>query len=303
MDAVKSDNQPRIGSAALQLMISILKQQVANNPELSKWIKALEVTKIIADNLEQLQGRDLRNPEEIVAVFRAIAELGEAAARVADNADPAFGQQIRVLIVNPAKAAANNKLAVEAIAALFTAAALLGLYLPDDPCNNEHVVHKKDRDFSITNVGSQGVWPDNAGPEPKWDNPSSVKAYRDAVSDHGRKVKPSVFQDRANDENKNCRQTQFYNDQTIVDAERLAPTCPGLYVVEMNQPIGRQFVRGGDKNNPLEGLTKVFLIRRKDGTLTTIYPVRDAYRIDESPTVNGKPICPPGPDLPDNPAP
>ena len=120
-----------------------------------------------------------------------------------------------------------------------------------------------------------------------------MKAYGNFRSDHGQKLKPQQLQNAANDRKNNCRQTQFYDDSILVMIEQRTPPCPGKYVIEMGMAIGRQFVRGGSAAAPIEGLTKAFVGRRNDGTIFSMYPVRDAFTIDE-----GK--CPPGPDLPSN---
>ncbi len=161
------------------------------------------------------------------------------------------------------------------------------------PCTNAFVVASQDVDETITCVGSQFPWT-GSGQAPNWASYQSVKAYGNFRSDHGQKLKPQQLQNAADNQNNACRQTQFYDDSIVVLIEQRTPPCPGKYVIAMGMAIGRQFVQGGNASAPIEGLTKAFVGRRKDGTIFSIYPVRDAFKIDE-----GK--CPPGPDLPGNP--
>jgi Pretoxin HINT domain len=158
------------------------------------------------------------------------------------------------------------------------------------PCTNAFAVASKDVDETITCAGSQFPWT-GSGQAPNWATYTSVKAYGNFRSDHGKTLTPQQLQNAANNQNNACRQTQFYDDSIVVLIEQRTPPCPGKYVIEMGMAIGRQFVRGGSASSPIEGLTKAFVGRRQDGTIFSIYPVRDAFQINE-----GK--CPPGPDLP-----
>jgi hypothetical protein len=167
--------------------------------------------------------------------------------------------------------------------------------ITSNPCTNSYVVEAVDIDTAITCVGSQFPWT-GKGPAPKWDNSKSKKAYGNFATDHGQSLTPQQLQNSANDLNNACRQTQFYRDDDVIEIEKRTPPCPGKYVIEMGRAIGRQFVRGGSASAPIEGLTKAFVGRRDDGTIFSIYPVRDAFQVNE-----GK--CAPGPDLPSPPTP
>ena len=159
-----------------------------------------------------------------------------------------------------------------------------------DPCKNPHVIESQQVDTAITCVGSMHEWT-GQGDAPKWESSKSRKAFGNFATDHGQGLKPEQLQNSANDPNNACRQTQFYDNDIVVEIEKLTPSCPGQYVIEVGKAIGRQFVCGGNSKMPIEGLTRAFVGRRADGTIFSIYPVRASFKINE-----GK--CPPGPDLP-----
>jgi hypothetical protein len=84
------------------------------------------------------------------------------------------------------------------------------------------------------------------------------------------------MQDRA--ESKGA-QGQWYDDADIVLAEQVAPKHPGKYLMDFKRSIGRVFVKGQGKDNPVEGVTRFYIQRKPDGTLETTYPVSKNFTL------------------------
>ena len=102
----------------------------------------------------------------------------------------------------------------------------------------------------------------------KWGNPKSQPAYGHSQLYHGQKRAPKKFLDDA--VRTKTPQGQFYDDMTIVEAERHAPLKPGAHEVDLGRPAGRVYHPDGTIT---ENVTKVRVVRAKDLTLTTSYPI------------------------------
>jgi hypothetical protein len=108
----------------------------------------------------------------------------------------------------------------------------------------------------------------------KWGNLKSLKAYGHTVRDHGADRLPSLFLEDA----KRYRaargyevpQGQFYDDATIVLAERLAPLRPGAHDMDLSRPIGRVYFSDG---RVLEYVTTLRIVRNPDLTVLTAFPI------------------------------
>ena len=68
----------------------------------------------------------------------------------------------------------------------------------------------------------------------------------------------------------NKLQGQFYDDATIVEAERRVPKTFGVHIAHFDNPIGRVVHPDGTVT---ENANKVFVVRKRDGTVRTSYPV------------------------------
>lgn len=102
----------------------------------------------------------------------------------------------------------------------------------------------------------------------KWGNPKSQKAYGHSLKEHGSKRPEKELKDRAR--GTGTDQGQFMDDQAIVEAEQLAPLTPGAHVVDLGRPVGKVHKPDG---TTVDGVTKVVVVRKPDGTVRTSYPV------------------------------
>ena len=75
------------------------------------------------------------------------------------------------------------------------------------------------------------------------------------------------------------KQGQWKNNQDIIEAEKLTPPHPGQYLIDFNRPIGQVFVEGRSSDNPIKGVTRAFVDRKKDGTIRTTFPVDNDYTL------------------------
>jgi hypothetical protein len=123
-------------------------------------------------------------------------------------------------------------------------------------------------------VGSGRDW-DGIGPEPKWGNPKSEKAYGHSESEHGPKRKPQQLIDRANTPGESDLQGQWYNEDWVL-AEQAAPKHPGRYVIDFERPVGRVWHKDGTAT---ENVTRAYVHRNGDGTLKTSYPVSPGFEL------------------------
>ena len=107
-----------------------------------------------------------------------------------------------------------------------------------------------------------------------WGNPKSIPAYGHSRLQHGSHISLQSLIDRARELNK--PQGQFYDDMTIVEAERKAPKQDGSYVVTDDRPggIGRVIHPDGVIT---ENVAKVLVVRKSNGTVRTSYPITDRY--------------------------
>jgi Pretoxin HINT domain len=133
------------------------------------------------------------------------------------------------------------------------------------------VLQQKKVDTSV-NAGSSFDFSGTGSP-PKWGNIKSEKAYGHSVPTHGAKVKAIDSQNRANAKGKNG---QWYDDKDIIEAEKIAPQNPGIYVIDFGRSIGRVRVKGED---PIENVTRFFIERNQNGTIKTSFPVDDLYEL------------------------
>ncbi|NET17645.1 MAG: hypothetical protein F6K08_34895 [Okeania sp. SIO1H6] len=116
-------------------------------------------------------------------------------------------------------------------------------------------------------VGNGFEWR-GTGKEPQWNNPKSIKAYDHIERHHGPQLKLENFRGRIASTNTN--QGQWLNAQDWVEAERFIPKYYGKYIVDFQRPIGRIYHTDGTVT---ENVTRAFIIRKKDGTLKTAYPI------------------------------
>lgn len=102
----------------------------------------------------------------------------------------------------------------------------------------------------------------------QWGNPSSRPAYGHSQSEHGRKRPAEELRDRARTTNN--PQGQFYDDNTIVQAEQRAPLTPGAHDVPMGRAVGRVHMPDG---TVVENVTTVRVVRRDDLRVDTSFPI------------------------------
>lgn len=98
-----------------------------------------------------------------------------------------------------------------------------------------------------------------------------MKAYDHIKSRHGPKKKPHKLFGRAAGTQQ--EQGQWFKAETWVEAEKLTPKHPGRYIIDFKYPIGRVYCPDG---RIIESVTKAVIIRKKDGTLRSAYPVTDS---------------------------
>ena len=144
-----------------------------------------------------------------------------------------------------------------------------------DYYSDADVVAQKGVDTSVT-VGSGEPWT-GTGKEPQWGNPTS-KAYGHSVKKHGPKNKPQNMQGRT--ESAPAGQNgQWYDNTGIVEAEKRIPKHPGKYLVDFKRSIGRVFIKGQGKDNPVENVTRAYVQRKPDGIIKTTYPVTNDFSL------------------------
>ncbi len=102
----------------------------------------------------------------------------------------------------------------------------------------------------------------------KWGDPKSTKAYGHSRSEHGASRDEQELKDRARSTGND--QGQWYSDDFIVEAEQRAPLEPGPHIVDMGRPVGRVHRPDGSSG---ENVTTVMVIRKRDGTVRTSFPV------------------------------
>ena len=102
----------------------------------------------------------------------------------------------------------------------------------------------------------------------QWGNPRSVAAYGHSMNRHGSQRPPQQLKDRAR--STRTPQGQFYDNNTIVEAEQRAPVSPGVYDIPMGRPVGRVYMPDG---TVVQDATRVRVIRRPDGTIETSFPI------------------------------
>jgi len=102
----------------------------------------------------------------------------------------------------------------------------------------------------------------------QWGKPESRTAYGHSQSRHGQRVSLQSLKDRAR--SLNAPQGQFYDDMTIVEAERQAPKSFGVHITHFDNPIGRVVHPDGTVT---ENVNKVLVVRKRDGTVRTSYPI------------------------------
>ncbi len=118
-------------------------------------------------------------------------------------------------------------------------------------------------------VGSGYEWT-GSGREPQWNNPKSTKAYDHINVVTVRKKASQTFWWAASTREE---QGQWLKAETWVEAEKLTPKHPGQYIIDFKYPIGRVYCPDG---SIIESVTKAVIIRKKDGTLKSAYPVTDS---------------------------
>lgn len=109
----------------------------------------------------------------------------------------------------------------------------------------------------------------------QWGNPKSLPAYGHSRLQHGAHLPLQSLKDRA--QNLSTPQGQFYDDVTIVDAERKAPKLRAAYIVPYSNGIGRVVHPDGTIT---ENVTKVLVVRKIDGAIRTSYPITDGHAKD-----------------------
>ena len=149
---------------------------------------------------------------------------------------------------------------------------------------------------------------DNTEDDPRiqWGKPESRTAYGHSQLRHGQRIPLQSLKDRARSSNK--PQGQFYNDATIVEAERRVTKTFGVHIAhwlmsrccerkpelvrgQPPAPFGRGisstswgFQDGMCFDNPIgrvvhpdgavtENANKVLVVRKRDGTVRTSYPI------------------------------
>jgi hypothetical protein len=111
-------------------------------------------------------------------------------------------------------------------------------------------------------------------PPIQWGNPKSLPAYGHSRLQHGSHLPLQSLKDRARA--LNMPQGQFYDDMTIVDAERRVPEHQGTYIAAYDESDGIGRVVHAD-SSITEYVTKVLIVRKRDGTVRTSYPITDEY--------------------------
>ncbi|MBI1926589.1 hypothetical protein HYR99_20400 [Candidatus Poribacteria bacterium] len=109
----------------------------------------------------------------------------------------------------------------------------------------------------------------------QWGNPKSLPAYGHPRLQHGSHIPLQSLKDRASA--LNTPQGQFYDDMTIVDAEKKALKPRGSYLAPYPIGIGRVV---HPERTVTENVTKVLVMRKQDGTVRTSYPITDQYAED-----------------------
>ena len=126
-------------------------------------------------------------------------------------------------------------------------------------------------------VGSRHPWA-GRGPAPQWGNPSSDKAYsRHIRRHHGPLLAVESLRGRA--ERTGKPQGQWHAQQDWVRAEQMAPSQPGLYIVDFGRPVGRVVNPTRLGGNVIEDVTRAFIERRADGTINSAYPVDNNFQL------------------------
>ena len=105
-------------------------------------------------------------------------------------------------------------------------------------------------------------------PRIQWGKPESRTAYGHSQLRHGQRIPLQSLKDRARSLNK--PQGQFYDDATIVEAERRVTKTFGVHIAHFDNPIGRVVHPDGTVT---ENANKVLVVRKRDGTVRTSYPV------------------------------
>jgi hypothetical protein len=100
----------------------------------------------------------------------------------------------------------------------------------------------------------------------KWGDPKSP-AYGHSVSTHGSKRPPQELKDRARTKGK--PQGHFKDDNDIVEAEQRAPLKPGAHDIPMGREVGRVYMPDGT----VRKARAIRVVRRKNGTVKTSYPI------------------------------
>jgi hypothetical protein len=106
------------------------------------------------------------------------------------------------------------------------------------------------------------------GGKAKWGNPKSAAAYGHSYLYHGTKREAAKFLEDAM--RLGVPQGQFYDDMTIVLAERLAPLAAGAHDIDLARPIGRLYNANGTVT---EYVTRVRVVRAADLTVTSSFPI------------------------------
>jgi len=119
---------------------------------------------------------------------------------------------------------------------------------------------------------------DNPGIQ--WGKPESRPAYGHSQTRHGAKRPARELIDRARGIDE--PQGQFYDDAVIVEAEKRTRGKPAFgpqnncQIAEFGEPIGRVYQPDGSIT---KNVTKVLVIRRRDGTARSSYPITDEYAL------------------------
>ena len=152
---------------------------------------------------------------------------------------------------------------------------------PREPLNGEKIIEQNVKDPGHPDVGRNYEWQGDGNP-PKWADPSNSKAYRHTVKDHSAKKKPDKLWGRAF--GKKGDQGQFLNDLDIVELEKVTPTKPGVYVIELNRSIGRVYKYNADNSREIiSDVNRVFVKRHKDGAING-YPVDGDFKLNKENT-------------------
>jgi hypothetical protein len=109
------------------------------------------------------------------------------------------------------------------------------------------------------------VAPTAAAPNPR------DPRYRHAIDGHGSGRNPQgMISEAATRRGVGVPQGQFYNDATIVDADRSAPAGDGEHIVTFPSPIGRVYRPDG---TVVSDVTRVLVVRGNGGAFFDAYPI------------------------------